>query len=276
MGERKRDEAAPLPTTPHFDIAQQLRQQQEQQQRMEDSPSAATLRSLLRTTSSPSSPNTDTSRCPRTPSPRSSRPSSTVKPSTAVGGWGDTFSNAFAYTATTTGGGAGAGRGVKGKARAGIPLWEAQDGDSTAEEVDGQRRLSGTSESYTAIVNEGEKGRQDGADDELDELAESILWQVRLQAPLFLSVSLLSAKSKYVLFLHRTSLISLLCRRALTTATLPDPYSSSPVLVFLLLPPSLTPTFLPSSDIVSKRSPRAGLTQSYAHLLTCTAPLRSA
>ncbi|GAA5884349.1 hypothetical protein JCM6882_002239 [Rhodosporidiobolus microsporus] len=121
---------------------------------MTDSPSAASLQALLRNTSaSPNSPSSSSSTLP-------GRATQTVKapPNKSQAGWGETLSAAFGYGTAATARGAGGGGGGKGKGRAGLPDWGTHDEQSGA--GDGEEKRLG-----------------DEAQDELDELADSILWQ---------------------------------------------------------------------------------------------------
>ncbi|GAA6033599.1 hypothetical protein JCM8097_001476 [Rhodosporidiobolus ruineniae] len=93
----------------------------------------------------------------------------------AGGGWGSTLTAALSY-ATIGGGGAGARTTIKGKARAALPDWSsgAQVDDGP---VKASRRRS-ASEGALADFDSSEAVKEvEGEEDNLHELAESILWQ---------------------------------------------------------------------------------------------------
>ncbi|BGP20751.1 hypothetical protein JCM10213v2_008914 [Rhodosporidiobolus nylandii] len=139
---------------------------------MADSPSAASLHALLSSSSAltPSS----TRRSSRSPA----RQSQTVKAHSVSAGWGGTITAAFGYGTARDEAGRGAGveRGGKRKssARAGLPDWGLPDSVEEGELGEGRRRsAAGREQSDRA----DEEKTREGGSDELDELAESILWQ---------------------------------------------------------------------------------------------------
>ncbi|GAA5840200.1 hypothetical protein JCM11251_005944 [Rhodosporidiobolus azoricus] len=142
---------------------------------MPDSPTAAALHAVLRSSSSPNSP-------PFTSASLPGRATQTVKASarSKQPSWGETLSAAWYGKGTTAGGASGVGS-SKGKGRAAMPLWEPVEGHEHDEcTADGVRR----SRNARATGSSGLQGEEDnapvdpqGPTDELDELAGTILWQ---------------------------------------------------------------------------------------------------